>query len=199
MAHTLIRIAGPGDSAQIAAIYAPFVRDTPTSFELVQPDDKEIKKRIFKTLTKCPWLVCEIAGHITGYAYAGMFRSREAYQWSVEVSVYIHPEFRRRGIGKALYTSLFAMLDRQGFYNVYAGITRPNEASIRFHQSVGFEYIGDYRSVGYKHGRWHDVSWWWLSLRDDRDHPPGAILSPDDLQNDSEWMAAMQSGCVHIK
>ncbi len=195
----LIRLAQPHDAVEIAAIYAPFVTDSAASFELVPPDEEEFKKRIATKLVKWPWLVCVIDNRVAGFAYAGGYRSRAAYQWSVEASVYIHSEFHRRGVGKALYTSLFAMLARQGFYNVYAGVTQPNEASTRFHQSMGFEYIGVYKSAGYKHGQWRDVSWWYRPLRKDYDHLPEPTLAPIKLQNDKGWLDAMNSGTVFVK
>ncbi|HKI43899.1 MAG TPA: arsinothricin resistance N-acetyltransferase ArsN1 family B [Balneolales bacterium] len=199
MAEKLIRLAKPGDAGDIAAIYAPFVRNTATSFELEPPDEEEFRKRLFNTLTKWPWLVCEIDGRIAGYAYAGIYRSRAAYQWAVEVSVYINPEFHRRGVGKALYTSLFAMLARQGFYTAFAGVTQPNEASTHFHRSMGFEYIGVFRLAGFKHGRWRNVSWWSRTLRDDFGDDPKPTLTPAELKDDEGWLAAMQCGGIHIK
>lgn len=199
MAEKLIRIAKLEDAGDIAAIYAPFVCDTATSFELVPPDEVEFGRRLTNTLTKWPWLVCEIDGMIAGYAYAGMYRSRAAYQWAVEVSVYIKPEFHRRGVGKALYTSLFAMLARQGFYTAYAGVTQPNKASTHFHQSMGFEFIGVFRLAGFKHGQWRDVSWWSRSLRNDFGDVPTPPLTPSELSGDKIWLEAMQSGCTHIK
>lgn len=199
MVDKVIRLAKLEDAAAIAAIYAPFVRNTATSFELVPPDENEFRKRILNTIIKWPWLVCEIDGCLAGYAYAGLYRSRAAYQWSTEVSVYIHPEFHRRGIGKALYTSLFAMLARQGFYTVFAGVTQPNEASTHFHRSMGFEYIGVFRFAGYKQGLWRDVSWWSRPLRDDFDLPPEPTLTPSELDDDCVWLDAMQSGSGYIK
>lgn len=199
MINTVIRLAKPEDASDIAAIYAPFVQHTATSFELIPPDGNEFRTRILNTLTKWPWLVCKIDGRIAGYAYAGPYRSRAAYQWSTEASVYIHPEFHRRGIGKALYTSLFAMLAHQRFYTVFAGVTQPNEASTHFHRSMGFEYIGVFRFAGYKHGQWRDVSWWSRPLRDDFDLPPEQPLLPSELEDDQIWLDAMQSGTLHIK
>ncbi len=199
MAEKRIRLAKPKDARDIATIYAPFVRDTATSFELVPPDEEEFRKRVSNTLAKWPWLVCEIDGRIAGYAYAGMYRSRAAYQWAVEVSVYTNPELHRRGVGKALYTSLFAMLARQGFYTAFAGVTQPNDASTHFHRSMGFEYIGVFRFAGFKHGNWRDVSWWSRTLRDDFDDGPKPTLTPAELKDDEDWLAAMQSGCMYIK
>jgi L-amino acid N-acyltransferase YncA len=110
-------------------------------------------------------LVCAHRDEVLGYAYASQHRSRPAYQWSVDVSVYVQAQARRTGVGRALYQSLFALLALQGFYNAYAGITLPNPGSVGLHEAVGFQPIGVYRAVGYKLGSWHDVGWWQLALR----------------------------------
>ena len=96
---------------------------------------------------------------MVGYAYAGRHRSREAYQWSVEVSVYVAENQHRRGVGRALYTSLVECLRLQGFFHAYAGITLPNPASVGLHESLGFQPVGVYKDVGYKLGQWHTVGW----------------------------------------
>jgi phosphinothricin acetyltransferase len=103
-------------------------------------------------------------GRILGYAYASRHRERAAYQWSADVSCYVRPEARGRGIGKALYTELLRRLEAQGFRNAYAGIALPNDASVRLHESVGFRPIGVYRGVGFKQGAWRDVGWWGVPL-----------------------------------
>jgi phosphinothricin acetyltransferase len=90
----------------------------------------EIWQRIRKTLAQYPWLVEERDGAVVGYAYAGQHRVRAAYQWAVDVAVYIDERHRRTGVGRALYTSLFGMLVKQGYYNAYAGITLPNPGSV---------------------------------------------------------------------
>src|SRR5450432_950861 len=117
-----IRLAHPDDALMIHAIYVPFVTSTPISFELVVPTEQEMRQRIEQTLQTHPWLVCEEQGEILGYAYASQHRARQAYQWSVDISAYVHEQWRGKGIGKALYSRLFALLCLQGFYNAYAGI-----------------------------------------------------------------------------
>jgi L-amino acid N-acyltransferase YncA len=160
----VIRLVCEEDAEQIAQIYAPFVKDTPVSFELEPPTPSQMRQRVNQVLECLPWLVCESAGHVMGYVYASPHRSRPAYQWSVDVTVYIHQGHHRSGVGRALYTSLFQLLRLQGFYNAYAGITLPNAASVGLHEALGFEPVGIYRAVGYKHGAWHDVGWWHLPL-----------------------------------
>ena len=189
-----IRLATERDAEQIAAIYAPNVTYTIISFELEPPTAEEMRRRIEFTLQRYPWLVCERHdGRILGYAYAGAHGSRAAYRWSVDVSVYVHEEARRMGVGRGLYASLFAALVLQGFYNAYAGATLPNPASVGLHESVGFRPVGVYRGVGYKLGAWHDVVWWHLPLRE-------RVVDPDPpaelpwVVGSEEWDAALTSG-----
>jgi L-amino acid N-acyltransferase YncA len=190
----IIRLATERDAEQIAAIYAPNVTDTSISFEFEPPSADEMHRRIEITLQRYPWLVCERhGGRVLGYAYAGAHGSRAAYQWSVDVSVYVHEHARRRGVGRALYASLFAALDLQGFYNAYAGATLPNPASVGLHEAVGFRPVGVYRGVGYKLGAWRDMVWWHLPLRErvaDPD-PPADLPS---VVGSEEWEAALAKG-----
>ena len=162
----MIRLARADDAQGLLDIYEPMVRDTFISFELEPPTVKELRERVRKTLPTHPWLVYEHGGRIAGYAYASRHRDRLAYQWSVDVSCYVHPQFRGQGIGARLYRALLAILQRQGFQNAYAGIALPNEASIRLHESVGFERIATYHRVGYKLGAWRDPGWWERRLGD---------------------------------
>jgi L-amino acid N-acyltransferase YncA len=160
-----IRLACNADIDAIAEVYRPIVESTTISFETNAPDQAEMARRVRETLESYPWLVCELEGNLAGYAYATRHRARAAYQWSVDTSVYVDAECRRRGVGRGLYESLFAILAVQGYFNAYAGIALPNPASIALHESMGFEPIGVYRGVGYKLGRWCDVGWWQRSLR----------------------------------
>ena len=193
-----IRLATERDAEEIAAIYAPNVTDSIISFELEPPSAEEMRRRIEVTLERYPWLVCERRGRVLGYSYAGAHGSRAAYRWSVDVSVYVHEEAHRTGVGRALYTSLFAALDLQGFYNAYAGATLPNPASVGLHESVGFRPVGVYRGVGYKLGAWHDVGWWHLPLRErGADPDPPAELSA--VLGFQEWDAALASGLPFLQ
>ena len=160
----VIRDASTSDAPAIAAIYAPIVQDTVISFELEPPGPDEFMRRIEKTLAKTPWLVCEEKGVLAGYAYASEHRERKAYQWSVEVSVYVAAAFRGKGVGRELYLELFSILRKLGYVNAYAGVTLPNPASVGLHESLGFTPVGVYRNIGYKSGAWHDVGWWQLAL-----------------------------------
>lgn len=163
-AQTDIRVAQSTDAAAIAAIYAPYVRDTAISFETDPPAAEIMAQRVARTLETHPWLVAERDGAVVGYAYAGKHRERPAYQWSVEVTVYVDATACRSGVGRALYAVLLDMLRRQGFRSALAEIVLPNAGSIRLHETSGFERIGVYEDVGFKLGRWHDIGYWRLTL-----------------------------------
>jgi phosphinothricin acetyltransferase len=182
----------------VQAIYAPVVRETAISFELEPPTVEEMRQRIGKTLERFPWLVCERNSGILGYVYAGEHRSRPAYQWSVDVSVYVHEHARRSGVGQALYRSLFALLTLQRVYHAYAGITLPNPASVGLHESLGFEPVGVYRAVGYKLGAWHDVGWWQLALQA-RATPPEPPVNLGAVGETAAWHRALATGLPYLR
>jgi L-amino acid N-acyltransferase YncA len=161
-----IRIAAPSDAEAVAAIYAPIVRDTTISFELESPSVGEMRARIVSTLQKLPWLVSlDDRGLVDGYVYASKHRERAAYQWSVDVTAYVREDARGQGVGKRLYARLFDELVQLGYFQAFAGIALPNEASVALHESLGFEPLGVYRKVGFKHGAWCDVGWWQKQLQ----------------------------------
>ena len=193
-----IRLAADRDAAAIAEIYAPFVESSATSFETEAPSAEEMRRRIAETTVAYPWLVCVCGDSVAGYAYATKHRVRTAYQWSVETSVYVHEAFRRAGVGRGLYTSLFAILAAQGFVNAYAGITLPNDHSVALHEAVGFQPVGVYRTIGYKTGAWHDVGWWHLLLRA---HPsePQAPVPLDHVRRDPGWETMLSAGVPLIR
>ena len=193
-----IRLATEGDAGQVAAIYDPIVRDTIISFETEAPTEDEMRRRISNTLEHFPWLVYERDEKVLGYAYAATHRSRAAYRWCADVSAYVREDGRRTGVGRALYTSLNAVLVLQGYYNAYAGISLPNPASVRLHESVGFRPVGVYREVGYKVGGWHDVGWWQLALRE-RDAGPAPPVALPAVVGSGEWDAALSSGLNQIR
>jgi phosphinothricin acetyltransferase len=174
-------------------IYALFVSDSVVSFEAEAPTESEMAQRVRATLERYPWLVSVKDGAGTGYAYASEYMDREAYRWSVDSSVYVHEQHRGQGVGKALYTSLFACLRVFGYYNVYAGVTLPNAASVALHESVGFSPVGVYRHVGYKFGEWHDVGWWEFALQG-RAGVPAAPRQPAEVADAEEWNAAITAG-----
>lgn len=147
------------DVADILAIYKPYITDTVISFETEVPSIEEFSERIDNIQKEFPYLVCEVDGKVVGYAYASKHRARSAYKYSVDVSVYVASNYHHKGIGKALYTSLFGLLNKYDYYSAYAGITLPNDKSIGLHKSFGFTEVGIYHNVGYKDGKWLDVIW----------------------------------------
>jgi len=193
-----LRLATTNDAAGIAEIYRPIVASTAISFEIEPPDEREIQRRIQETLPAYPCLVYEHGGVVAGYAYATKHRARAAYQWSVDTSVYVHSDFRRRGIGQGLYVSLIEILKAQGYFRAYAGIALPNPGSVGLHESVGFQAIGVYRSVGYKLGSWHDVGWWELALQRSvaAPRPPRGLA---EAQSYPSWRDMLAAGLASIR
>ena len=188
----MIRPASTDDAPAIQAIYAPVVAETAISFETEPPDVAEMAGRISAVLKTWPWLVEQRDGVVTGYAYASQHRTRLAYRWSVDVTVYVAEGARRTGTGQRLYRVLLDLVRRQGFRSAFAGITLPNAGSVGLHEAMGFRPVGIYRDVGYKAGAWHDVGWWGLDLGVSGDPPgepiPFAALSAEAI-HDSLRMA----------
>ncbi len=160
-----IRIANADDGAAVAAVYRPYVEDSAISFETDPPDAVEMTKRIETTLQRYPWLVCLDGADVVGYAYASEHKTRAAYRWAADVSVYLRHDVHRRGLGRGLYTALFRLLVAQNLVNAYAGITLPNPKSVGLHEALGFRRVGVYERVGFKSGSWRDVGWWQLALQ----------------------------------
>jgi phosphinothricin acetyltransferase len=167
-----IRPATPDDAGAIQAIYAPIVEKTVISFEEIPPTVAEMAERIEATSSAYPYLAAVVDGRVAGYAYATQLRTRSAYNRSVEVTAYVAEQARKTGVGGRLYRDLLANLHERGFHAAYGGITLPNEASVRLHESVGFEYLGTFREVGFKFGRWLDVGWWQRLIAEDVSRAP---------------------------
>ena len=160
-----IRPVRPSDAARIIEIYSPHILSGPASFENEVPSLEDFQQRISQNTLKFPWLVYEINGEVAGYAYASAHRSRCAYDWTAECSVYVDEIYHGRGIGKALYAELFNLIKKQGVVNVLAGIALPNERSIKLHEKMGFVACGTFKDAGFKLGKWWDVGWWQLQLQ----------------------------------
>lgn len=187
-----LRLAEPADAAAIQAIYAPVVTATAISFEHEPPTVAEMSGRITATLKQHPWLVCVDGDAVVGYAYASAHRARAAYQWAAEVSAYIHPDWRGRRVGRALYAALLQVLRLQGYYLASAGIALPNPASVALHESCGFALLGVYHQIGFKLGAWHDVSRWQCELkpRPANPVPPTPLPALDPASLDPIFAAA---------
>lgn len=161
----IIRDASAADASGCAAIYAPYVRDTAISFETEPPTTEQMAERIALAKRTHAWLVLDDDG-VRGYAYGSLFKARAAYRFSCEVSVYLELGRRRSGAGRALYETLFGRLADRGYRMAVAGMTLPNDASVGLHRALGFEPVGTYRRIGWKHGAWHDVMWMQRELPD---------------------------------
>jgi phosphinothricin acetyltransferase len=161
----MIRDAAEEDLPFLLKIYGYYVENTGYSFEYTVPSEEDFLNR-FKTITEAyPWLVLLDEGKITGYAYASRAFQRAAYQWDADVTVYLDNTCHRKGYASLLYEKLLAILDIQGYYTVYAGITDINLPSLSFHQSKGFTEIGHFRQSGFKNGSWLGVIWMEKKLR----------------------------------
>lgn len=187
-----IRPADISDTQAMLDIYAPVIEKSATSFEFTVPDIEEFQARVSKIRQHFPWLVCTDGHHLSGYAYAGPHRSREAYQWSTELSVYVSHRFHRKGIARALYSALTGILKLQGFYTALAGITLPNDTSVAFHESFGFKWLGTYHNVGYKFGQWHAVGWWEYPLLSYQ-IAPVPTKSVKEIEETREWHRIISS------
>jgi phosphinothricin acetyltransferase len=170
------------DGAACASIYEPFVVDSHVSFEEEPPTALEFAERIERMAQCYPWLVAEDDGVVVGYAYACAHRERAAYRWAADVAVYVAQQSRRRGVGRALYDALLALLARQGVRTVCAGVTLPNDASVGLHEACGFRPVGTYRRIGFKNGAWRDVGWWQLDLVPADDGAPPELGPPAVLE-----------------
>ncbi len=159
------------DGPDILDIYRHYVLNTAITFEYEPPSLMEMENRMKNIQAKYPYVVAREGNRIAGYAYASDFRTRAAYQWSPESTIYLHPSCCGKGIGKLLYQKLFDVLAWQGYYNVFAGIALPNEASVALHQKLGFREVGVYENIGYKFGKWHSTQWFQLVLKPHAENP----------------------------
>ncbi len=164
----MIRPATTDDAPRIREIYNHYVLKTIITFEQDTVSVAEMSGRIAETLATLPWLVYDEPGAgVTGYAYASSWKSRCAYRYSVESTVYVDPTQRGRGIGSELYRALIAQLRRRSLHTVIAGIALPNAASVALHESFGFKPVARFQEVGWKFDAWIDVGYWQLVLSPD--------------------------------
>ncbi|MBR3105444.1 MAG: GNAT family N-acetyltransferase [Lachnospiraceae bacterium] len=166
MSEMIIRSATTEDAARLLEIYAYYVENTAISFECEVPSLEEFKNRIAATLEKYPYLVLEEDGMIRGYAYAGIFKGRAAYDHCCEVTIYLDRDSKRHGFARALYEELEKALRKIGIINLYACIADPvsedeylTKNSEQFHQHMGYAKVGEFHKCGYKFGRWYNMIW----------------------------------------
>lgn len=169
MNNIMIRIATPDDAQRLLEIYAPYVEHTAISFEIDVPSLEEFRRRIAHTLERYPYLAAIIDGRIIGYAYVSPFVGRAAYDWSVEMSIYVDENVHKQGVGRRLYAALEQILRAMHVLNLNACIGAPKEDvgedeyltnnSIEFHDHLGYRMVGRFHDSGYKFGRWYDMVW----------------------------------------
>ena len=165
--NVAVRVACEDDAPALAAIYAPYVRDTAITFEYEPPTAEEFAARMRKTLAFYPYLVAELGGEPVGYAYASPFKDRPAYDWAVETSIYVARGHEHEGIGRVLHEALEACLRAQGVCNMYACIAVPDgpddetltRNSEQFHAHLGYRLVGEFHRCGYKASRWYNMVW----------------------------------------
>ena len=158
----MIRKATPQDAVQIVKIYNHYVETSLVTFEEDLVSEQDFKKRIEEILAQYPYLVYELDGKIVGYAYAGIFRTRVAYRYSSESSVYVHKDYFKKGIASALYKVLLEEMKAMGLKSAIGGITLPNEGSVILHEKFGFKKVAHFERVGFKFEQWLDVGFWQL-------------------------------------
>lgn len=185
----MIRIATENDAEQLLDIYAYYVKNTVISFEYEVPSVEEFQARIHKTLTKYPYLVSERNGKIIGYAYAGAFKERSAYNWSVETTIYLAHGLQGQGLGKELYLALEKALSLQNILNLNACIGYPTvddeyltKNSAQYHEHLGYHLVGEFTKCGYKFGRWYNMIWMEKLIGNHPDKPL-PILPFDAIRN----------------
>ena len=182
----VIRTASPKDAEALQNIYAPYVEKTAVTFEYEAPSVEEFAGRIERTLQKYPYLAAELDGGIVGYAYAGAFHERAAYDWAVETSIYVREDKKGAGIGRALYEALEQALLRQNILNANACIAYPAQEdkyltkdSVLFHERMGYRMVGKFQKCGYKFGRWYDMVWMEKHLKSNPENPERVIWFPE--------------------
>ena len=191
-----IRPAKPEDARALLAIYAPYVRDTAITFEYEVPSAEEFRERICRVQTRYPYLVAEADGAVVGYAYAGAFHARAAYDWAVETSIYVDRGKKRAGVGSRLYCALEECLKAQGILNLNACIAYPEREdehltrdSVAFHEKLGYRMVGQFHSCGYKFGRWYHMVWMEKLLGDHPDSPPRVKPFPEVITaGETPWV-----------
>ena len=162
----VVRDAVPEDAERLVEIYRHYVETTAITFEYDVPTVGEFRERMERTMEKYPYLVAEMDGYVVGYAYAGRFVGRAAYDWSVETTIYLDRGMRGRGIGRRLYGALEEALKDMGVLNLNACIAYPEKedeyltrSSAEFHARLGYRLVGEFRLRGYKFGRWYNMIW----------------------------------------
>lgn len=167
----IIRFAKTEDAEVILGIYEEYIKNTAVTFEIEVPTIAAFRERMERIMGQFPWLVCEVDGVIAGYAYASKHGERAAYRWSADLSVYINEAYHRNHIATELYSAVIGLLQKQGYFTVYAGVSTPNPKSEAFHTAYGFRNLGEFKNVGYKLGEWRGVAWYELPIAEYVEEP----------------------------
>ena len=185
MSHFKFRKAELKDAESILSIYKYYVEKTAITFEWINPSVEEFRSRMEKTLKKYPYIVVEQNGEIVGYAYTGSFIGREAYDWSVETTIYLKENIRGKGLGRKLYQLIENISKAQNIINLYACIGYPEEDdeyltknSAQFHEHLGFKLKGKFEKCGYKFNRWYHVIWMGKIINEFKNKPNPVIPFP---------------------
>lgn len=176
-----IRRASLSDIPDMTTIYEHAVLHGTGTYELDPPDEIELARRFtHNTSHRLPWFVAEEDGMVLGYAYASPFRTRPGYRWMIEDSIYVAPEAKGKGIGKALLQVLLNECEKLGFHQMVAviGDGKGNRGSIALHQSLGFKLSGTIEGSGFKHGRWVDTVIMQIKLNGGDEHLPDQVTFP---------------------
>ena len=165
--YIMIRPAGPSDSAAICGIYNHYVENTAFTFEEASVPPAEMEERIRRISAKYPYLVLEDdgSGEVNGYAYANTWRERSAYRFAAEISIYVRDDFRGKGMGRRLMERLLEEIRKRDIHSLVAGIALPNERSVALHEKFGFRKVAHFEEIGFKFGKWLDVGYWELILK----------------------------------
>lgn len=194
-AEIKIRIAVEADADQLLNIYAYYIEHSAITFEYTVPTVEEFADRIRCIIKNYPYLVAEKQGVIAGYAYAGKFKDRPAYDWAVETTVYVHQDYKKSGVGKLLYNALEHILAAQNILNLNACIAcseREDEYltnnSIQFHEHLGYEVVGEFHQCGYKFGRWYNMVWMEKLIGSHLEKPPMIKRFEEVRESIKEWI-----------
>ncbi len=186
MSEAVIRDATLNDASRILEIYSYYTEHTAISFEYTTPSIEEFTGRMMRTMKKYPYLVIEEDGIIMGYAYAGPFVGRAAYDWAAELTIYLDPAAKKKGYGRKLYAALEDALKQMGILNLYACIGETdtedeylNHNSANFHEHLGFRLVGTFRHCGYKFNRWYDMVWMEKLIGEAHPNQPPVISYPE--------------------
>ena len=194
MDNIKISVATPSDAAEMLKIYTYYVDNTAITFEYTAPTEPEFRARIEKTLLKYPWIKAQLDGKIIGYAYLGEFKSRDAYLYSAETSIYVAHDARRLGVGRLLYSALERTAELQNLLNLNACIGCPRREdehitfdSMHFHEKMGYSLVGKFSYSGFKFNEWYDMIWMEKMLGEHTSSPaqfrPFPTLTTQELQS----------------